>query len=198
MALPLLVDHVREIFARELATIRDDTLRDKAARTWARSMALGGATDLWADLPFSVTMNVRKPGLGVEHVRGVTHLALSIADALAVAHGVSPDRDVIAAGALLHDVGKLLERAAPERHALAGSLMQHEFSGVHLGMEEGLPAGVLHIIAYHFIIGERVRRTLECDIVYRADLASLEALARRELGKTAAECFPYVYLPRQP
>lgn len=186
-------EHVRAVFARELAEVRDETLREQVVRTWVRAMQLSGARDLDHDLPFLKA--IATPGVGVEHVRGVVHLALAIADTLAAVHGASLDRDVVAAGALLHDVGKLLEHAPAERHVLAGPLVRHAFSGVHLATEEGLPREVLHIIAYHSIEGQRLRRTPECEAVYRADFISLDALARRELGKSGQELMPYVYLP---
>jgi putative nucleotidyltransferase with HDIG domain len=186
-------EHVRAVFGRELAKVRDAALREKVVRTWVRAMQLSGATDLDHDLPFLKT--IAKPGIGVEHVRCVVHLALAIADTLAAAHGAQLDRDVVAAGALLHDVGKLLEHAPDERHVLAGPLVRHAFSGVHLAVEEGLPREVLHIIAYHSLEGQRLRRTPECEAVYRADFISLDALARRELGKSGHEVMPYVYLP---
>ncbi|MBI4504557.1 MAG: HD domain-containing protein [Chloroflexi bacterium] len=185
--------HVRQTFARELAEVRDDALREKVVRTWVRSMEASGAHDLEHDLPF--TSRLHKPGLGVEHVRAVVRLALAMADVVAAVHGVAVDRDAIAAGALLHDVGKLLEHAPAGQHALAGSTLGHAFSGVHLAAEEGLPHAVLHIIAYHSLEGQRLRRSTECEIVYRADFTSFEMLARRELGQSGHEVLPYVYLP---
>lgn len=193
MATATYEQQVRNAFADELAEVRDAGLREKVIRTWVRAMTWSGTTDLERDLPFIGALH--KPGLGVEHVRAVVRLSLAMADVLAAVHGTSFDRDVVAAGALLHDVGKLLEHAAPERHVLAGPMVRHAFSGVHLAMEEGLPREVLHVIAYHSIEGQRLRRTPECEVIYRADFISLDAVARRELGKSGAEHMPYVYLP---
>ena len=186
-------EHVRQVFGGELAEIGDQALREQVLRTWVRAMALSGASDLRQDLRF--LKDVDKPGLGVEHIRAVVRLALAIAGALAEAHGAALDRDVVAAGALLHDVGKLLEHAPAERHVLAGNLVRHAFSGTYLAIEEGLPREVLHIIAYHSLEGQRLRRTPEGEVVYRADFLSLDALARRELDKSGFDYLPYVYLP---
>lgn len=188
-----LAGQVRRVFARELAAVRDEALREKVVRTWVRAMEASGASDLERDLPF--TSRLHKPGLGVEHVRAVVRLALAMADVVADVHGVALDRDAIAAGALLHDVGKLLEHASAAQHPMAGPMVGHAFSGVHLAAEEGLPQAVLHVIAYHSIEGQRLRRSTECELVYRADFTSFEMLARRELGQSGHEVLPYVYLP---
>jgi putative nucleotidyltransferase with HDIG domain len=188
--------HVRDVFARELAAIGDAALRDKVVRTWVRAMEMSGATDLARDVPGlkKIAKKGTPPeGLGLEHVRGVVRFAEAIAAAEEAAHGATPDRDVVVAGALLHDVGKLLEKAPADRHPLAGTLVRHAFSGVHVAMLEDVPAEVLHIIAYHAAEGHRIQRTLECHIVYMADNLSVDALERRELGTGLAE--PYVYVP---
>lgn len=194
-----LADHVRETFSSELNTIRDEELRDKVVRTWVRAMTITGATDLARDLPMNPkfsNMQLTRPAIGLEHVRAVVRLSEAIADAEAEAHYMEIDRDVVIAGALLHDVGKLLERAPAGTHPLAGKLVRHPFSGVELGVHEGVPTEVLHIIAYHSVEGHRIPRTLECYIVYEADLLSVDALDRRELGISRAEQNPYIYVPR--
>ena len=183
-----LAGHVREIFGNELARIRDETLRQKVVRTWVRSMELSGATDLIQDLPSIGPLRENdQPGFGVEHVRAVVQLALALAETLPGQHRTAVNTDIVAAGALLHDVGKLFDNAPAERHELCGPLVGHSFSGLHLAVEEGLPREVLHIIAYHTFEERRHRRTLECEIVHRADFLSVDALTRRETGKTRAD-----------
>lgn len=187
---------VRAAYGEELALIDTDGLRERVVRTWVRAMQLAGSTDLRADLPSHGKLHDReRPGWGVDHMRAVTHLAHQIAGTLTALHRAPIDRDTVVAGALLHDVGKLLENVSPERTPLAGPLLRHAFTGVHLAAEQGLPGPVLHIIAYHAFEGQRVHRTHECEIVYRADFLSLDAVLRREIGKGASEVYPYVYLP---
>lgn len=188
--------HVRDVFAAELLEIADVDLRGKVVSTWVRAMLTSGMGDLGRDIP-PLKRLAKLPGLaaglGLEHVRAVTRLAIAIADAEPRAHGLVPNRDVVVAGALLHDVGKLMERAPADRHPLAGPLLLHAFSGLHLAMLEAVPAEVLHIIAYHASEGHRVRRSLECHIVYTADILSVDALERRELGANVPG--PYIYVP---
>ncbi|CAG0945620.1 hypothetical protein ANRL1_02464 [Anaerolineae bacterium] len=182
-----LTKHVQEVFTRELDALKNKDLQQQVVRTWVRAMEISGATDLPRELP--------KPGIGLEHVLAVVQIAMAIADAEAQAHRMTIDRDVVIAGALLHDVGKLLERAPADRHPLAGKLIRHPFSGLQLALEQGVPSEVLHIIAYHSAEGHRVPRTLECYIVYEADMLSVDALDRRELGISRGEQIPYIYVP---
>lgn len=185
-------NQVRETFSRELAAIADEDLRNKVARTWVRSMALSGATDIARELV--MVREITRPGVGLEHVRGVVKIAEAIADAMVESQHVTIDRDVVVAGALLHDVGKLLENAPAETHPLAGKMVRHAFSGVELALQEGVPNEILHIIAYHSTEGSRIKRSLECQIVYQADGLSADPIYRRELNLTRAERSPYVYI----
>jgi putative nucleotidyltransferase with HDIG domain len=159
-------------------------------------MDMSGAGDLAADIPSlkKITrLKGRQYGAGLEHIKAVVRFAEVIADAQQDAHGLKPNRDIVIAGALLHDVGKLLEQAPADRNALAGKLVRHAFSGVHVAMLEGVPAEVMHVIAYHAAEGHRVPRTLECHIVYTADILSVDALERRELGEAIPAA--YIYVP---
>ena len=160
-------------------------------------MELASSTDLDADLPSVGFIHDReRRGYGVEHVNAVTDMATCLAKSLIRAHRMTIDLDVVIAGALLHDVGKLLEHASGgSTHPLADPMVSHAFSGVHIGVQAGLPKEVLHVIAYHAFEGHRRRRSHECEIVYRADMISVDALSRRELGRPGAEMIKYVYLP---
>lgn len=185
------VEHVRRVFAQELAQLQDRMLGEKVVRTWAQAMLISGSTDLSSDL----RMNPELSGIGLEHVRAVVKLSTAMADALTSGHQTTLDRDVVVAGALLHDVGKLPEYSSVGGHVLASTLVRHAFSGVAIAAAQGVPTPVLHIIAYHSIEGQRVRRTAECEVVFRADEISADALYRRELGVSRAERMPSVYLP---
>lgn len=194
-----LAAHVRAVFADELGTIQSEEMRRQVVSTWVRAMEITGTTDLLRDIPIGkkfLNAPMSRPALGLEHVRGVCGIAAAIAKSQMQCHDMQVDLDVVLAGALLHDVGKLLERAPAGTHPLAGSLVRHHYSGMHLALEQGVPTEVLHVIAYHSAEGHRFPRTLECYIVYTADLLSIEVLERRELGSSRAEQSPYVYVPR--
>jgi putative nucleotidyltransferase with HDIG domain len=82
------------------------------------------------------------------------------------------DVDTVIAGAILADVGKLLEyeiQGWKAQQSERGELLRHPFTGVALALECGVPDAVCHIIAAHAAEGDLVKRTTEAFIVHHAD-----------------------------
>jgi putative nucleotidyltransferase with HDIG domain len=85
---------------------------------------------------------------------------------------LSIDMDTVIAGALLCDVGKLLEYELFEgkaRQSERGRYLRHPFSGVAVAMMCGVPDEVCHIIATHAAEGDLGKRSTEATIVHHAD-----------------------------
>ncbi len=83
--------------------------------------------------------------------------------------------DAVISGAILADVGKLLEYDKIDGKAVVsdmGKFVRHPFSGVALAMQCGIPDKVCHIIAAHAGEGDHVKRTTEALIVHHADFMS--------------------------
>jgi len=83
--------------------------------------------------------------------------------------------DTVIAGAILADVGKLLEYELVDGKAVQsdrGRKLRHPFTGVALAMECGIPDAVSHIIATHAGEGDMVKRSTEAYIVHHADFMS--------------------------
>ncbi len=80
---------------------------------------------------------------------------------------------MLIAGAILADVGKLLEYVLDENgkaiQGTYGKYVRHPFSGLSLAEECGVPAEVCHIIATHAGEGNMVKRTTEAYVVHHAD-----------------------------
>jgi putative nucleotidyltransferase with HDIG domain len=82
------------------------------------------------------------------------------------------DMDVVIAGAILADVGKLLEyenKGGKTVQSERGEMLRHPFTGVAVAMECGVPDAVCHVIAAHAAEGDQVKRTTEAYIVHHAD-----------------------------
>jgi putative nucleotidyltransferase with HDIG domain len=83
------------------------------------------------------------------------------------------DADTVIAGAILADVGKLLEYEigadGKARQSERGEALRHPFTGVALALECGVPDEVCHVIAAHAAEGDQVRRSTEAFIVHHAD-----------------------------
>lgn len=158
----------------ELEWIRNADLREKVAHTWERALQLSPLTP--ADLqqiPFTLLVP-NCPTTFMEHKRCVVHIARQAAEAMQQFMGTSLklDLDTVIAGAILADVGKLLEYETKNGKAVQsyrGEMLRHPFTGVALAMECGVPDAVCHIIATHAAEGDLVKRTTEAFIVHHAD-----------------------------
>jgi putative nucleotidyltransferase with HDIG domain len=116
----------------------------------------------------------------VTHTRIVTELSLKMADI--IARNLPVGREFVLAGALLHDVGKLLEygpSGAETVITLGGRRLNHRFSGAALCQEAGLPPEVVHIVFAHSREGQFVERSVEAVIVSHADFTHFEAVKAR-------------------
>src|SRR5262249_9473476 len=98
---------------------------------------------------------------------------------------VPVDKDVLIAGALLADVGKMLEFDKDAKGNVIkgqfGEMLRHPFSGVALCYKHGIPPEVMHIIATHSHEGDKVERTIESWIFHQADFIDLDIA--KVLGK---------------
>lgn len=161
----------------ELEWINDAELRESVKKTWARALDLSplDANDL-EQIPFTLLVP-NCPSTFMEHKRCVVHIARKSAESMQeyLGKALAIDMDTVIAGAILADVGKLLEyekRDGEARQSVRGKLLRHPFTGVALAMECGVPDKVCHIIAAHAGEGELVKRTTEAIIVHHADFMS--------------------------
>jgi len=161
----------------ELEWIADPGLRERTARTWELALERSPLTaaDL-GEIPFTLLVP-NCPVSFMAHKRCVVHIARRSAEAMQEFFGAALpiDLDVVVAGAILADVGKLLEYEKVEGRAVQserGRFLRHPFTGVALAMEAGVPDRVCHIIAAHADEGSLVKRSTEATIVHHADFMS--------------------------
>jgi len=160
----------------ELEWIQDPALREKTAKTWELALERSVLTpeDL-NRIPFTLLCGPDLKVTFMDHKRSVVHIARASAEKMnEFYHGELPvDMDVLISGAILADVGKLLEyELNAEGKAVQGKYgqyLRHPFSGVSLAEQCGLPAPVCHIIAAHAGEGDHVKRSVEAYIVHHAD-----------------------------
>ena len=160
----------------ELEWIDNKALRKKTAKTWklALERSMLSADDL-QHIPFTQLCGPDLKVSFMDHKRAVVHIAREsgrkiikfFKDELPI------DMDTLLAGAILCDVGKLLEYELNEKgevvQGLYGMYVRHPFSGVSLAEECEIPPEVCHIIATHAGEGDMVKRTTEAYIVHHAD-----------------------------
>ncbi|EMA50927.1 MULTISPECIES: HD domain-containing protein [Halococcus] len=189
MGTPDYENQVREAYP-ELDRIESADLREAVVEAWTLGLDRGGWQDI-EDIPYA--WNIHEI-TNVEHVRGVTKIALESARVQREFHDADPDVDVLVAACLLHDVGKCYEYvdhvdaerlSGTDRERYASEEIPHSLSGYALAHEVGVPLTVQRAIP-HFL-GEVPKRTLEAELLKSANSASSNAITQSAMGITLNE-----------
>jgi putative nucleotidyltransferase with HDIG domain len=158
----------------EINWIEDKKLREKVLSCWVYVIenSVLSPEDLEV-IPFSLLIKDCKISF-MNHKRTCVHLAVEIAKIMRNNFGneININMDYLTAGAILIDVGKLIEYDKVDGNLTTshtGKLLRHPFSGVAIADRFGLPPEVLHIIAYHAKEGDLSKRSTEAIIVHHAD-----------------------------
>jgi len=159
----------------EIQWIENARLREQVTQTWVKALERSPLKpeDL-NQIPFTLLVP-NCPITFMEHKRCVVHIARRSAEAMHEFMGryLPIDLDAVLAGAILADVGKLLEyELGPDgksKQSERGEALRHPFTGVALALECGVPDAVCHIIASHAAEGDLVKRSTEAYIVHHAD-----------------------------
>ena len=160
----------------ELEWISDPDLREKTARTWevALERSVLTADDL-NRIPFTLLCGPELKATFMAHKRCVVHVARDAGMKMNefFRNDLPVNMDVLISGAILADVGKMLEyeldASGKAVQGKYGQYLRHPFSGVSLAEECGVPPEVCHIIAAHAHEGDLVKRTTKAYIVHHAD-----------------------------
>jgi len=166
-------------FIPEFNLIKDSDLKEKVLKVWDIALKAGDweAKDLQR-MPFTLLIDPC-PCTMVEHIRGVVNVSIEAAKALQSIYQdkIKINEDYLIAGALLHDIGKLVEYKEEDGRFIQsnwGKLVRHPISGVGLCYSQDIPEEVMHIIASHSWEGDRCKRTSEAIIVHHADFINFE------------------------
>ncbi len=154
----------------ELQWIKDDSLRAKVVNVWKKAADFG-KWEILEDIPFTLLFD--NSGLLISHTRRIAHLAKSIMET----REEDINGDFLIAGALLHDVGKLMEyelRNGKVVKSEYGKQFRHPVSGSNLARDCGLPDEVVHIIYAHSHEGDKIERSPEAIIVHHCDFIDFE------------------------
>ena len=158
------------IFLKELQLIENKDLKEKVVNVWKEASDRGKWKSL-NDVPF--TLLFENSGKLTDHTKRITKLAKSILDI----REEKLNQDYLIAGALLHDVGKLLEYEYVNNKYIKSELdkkFRHPVSGALLARELGLPDEVIFIIYAHSHEGDQLKRSPEAIIVNHCDFIDFE------------------------
>ena len=171
-------DKVLEIWP-EINWIKDDTLREKTLDAWVYAIEQSPLEpkDL-EEIPFSLLIKDCNISF-MNHKRTCVQLAVDLAKKMMENFGdeINVNMDIMISGAILIDVGKLLEYEMKDGKLSTsdyGKVVRHPFSGVAIAARFGLPPEVQHIIGTHSKEGDLGKRTVESIIVHHADFVSFE------------------------
>lgn len=154
----------------ELTWIQDKNLRNKVVNVW-KIAADRGKWQKLQEIPF--TLIFENSGLLVDHTKRITTLVRSVSNT----REEHLNKDYLIAGALLHDVGKLLEYEMKDGKIIKskfGEKMRHPAAGAQLAEECNLPKDVVHIIAAHSHEGDSMNRSPEAIIIHHCDFIDFE------------------------
>lgn len=162
----------------EIGWIGNPELKQKVLDAWVAALESSGFSRI-GDMKPSGNYDSRplRHGSQADHLRSVTRLALKTAEEM---DGLFPDfhydRDILLAGGLCHDIGKVWEfdpknvrrwKANPRATGLPS--LRHPGYGIHICLTVGLPEQVAHIAAAHSGEGDLLVRSLENTLVHWAD-----------------------------
>lgn len=167
----------------EITQIADSDLRARVEHVWQ---------ELWRRSEWetieAVPTSREIPYSNLPHTRSIVQMALAVATAFEEHHGVTVNRDVLVAAALLQDVSKLVElRPGAEGRAEKterGNLFQHPFLAAHAALEAGVPDSVVHIILSHSPNSPSFPESLEGKILYYVDQLDVLAIHKDRWKKS--------------
>lgn len=162
----------------EILWIGDQGLREGVTDAWAAAIASSSLARI-GDMKPSGNYDSRplSSGSQADHMRSVTRLALKIAEEFSTLFpAFTYDRDILIAGCLCHDIGKVWEfdpanvrrwKADPRKVGMPS--LRHPGYGIHICLTMGLPEAVAHMAAAHSGEGELLVRSKENTILHWAD-----------------------------
>lgn len=170
-----MVEELKKLWP-ELEWIKDPVLREQTTKTWALALekSVMSPEDL-NKIPFTLLAGPDLKVSFMAHKRAVVHIARESGLKMNEFFGeeLPVNMDILISGAILADVGKLLEYEKNNKgesvQGQYGKYLRHPFSGVSLAEQCGVPAEVCHIIASHAAEGDLVKRSTEAYVVHHAD-----------------------------
>jgi putative nucleotidyltransferase with HDIG domain len=147
----------------EIEWIADPSLREAVTDAWAAALASSCFSRI-SDMKPSGNYDTRplRHGTQADHFRSVTRMALKIAEEMAALFpAFHYNRDVLIAGCLCHDIGKVWEfdpsnvkRWNANPRATGRPSIRHPGYGLYICLALGLPEAVAHCAAAHSGEGE--------------------------------------------
>lgn len=153
-------EYIKRLFPL-VEQIKDTLLKDKVIEAWLRAWR----DSTWERIELAVFRPVLKASecTLVEHVNVVAAGVLYVGQLIHENFRLPVDFDALLAGALLHDVAKLVEYGPKDDHGERtdiGKMIHHAFYGAHIALDLGIPIKIVELIVAH----TPQNRALPCSI----------------------------------
>jgi HD superfamily phosphohydrolase YqeK len=186
----------------EINEIKDAKLRKGVVDIWLE-IAQECPWERFEDVPKN--LDYERYRRLTDHIRGVTRMAIALAEIGTKEHGVEYNRDYLIAACILHDVSKPVEcepdpqgkptngHALPAKKSAIGDKIQHAAYATHKAFAHGLPLEVAHLVLTHTHASNMRSKTLEASYLFYADFADSDAGIVPVGGKTFAQRIQFVH-----
>lgn len=174
---------IKELFP-EVSEIQDPNLRQGVIDIWL-DLAAAAPWERFEDVPKNLASEKYRPL--ISHIRGVTRMALSLAEIAKNLHGTPYDRDLLISACLLHDASKVIETepdpdgedpggdVLPARKSNTGKALPHGALAMHMVLEKGLPLDLAHLVITHTHDCNKRGVGWEASVLFYADFADTDA-----------------------
>lgn len=161
--------------------ISDSELRAGVVAIWQEIAEEMAWNDL-RDVPKNVALEAGRSLL--EHIRGVTEMALALCESARAVQGKDYDKDLLIAACLLHDASKPVEtepgagsddKAGGARKSALGAKIQHAVYAAHKVFKFGLPLELAHLLITHTHHSNTRGKSWEAAALFYADFADTDA-----------------------
>ncbi len=180
-------EKINELFGELLSKISNPELRRKTVDVWVEAALDGGwKPEELESIPFTLLTETHGINL-IQHTIAVTNGAIGLASAIEFASETpyTINHDLLVAGGLLHDVGKLLEIEKYEdgyRKGHHGKCARHPISGAILASKHDMPLEIINIIGCHAKEGDGRPQRIETVLIHQADFATFNPLVMLSKG----------------
>ncbi|MFX0063008.1 MAG: HD domain-containing protein [Candidatus Hermodarchaeota archaeon] len=167
--------------------VKDKNLVEKALNVMIALMDQGNAGKGWKDweMPFTLNMEFDPKYTLLHHTFWVTKIALDSAKNFEKAMEIPINYDYLIIGGLLHDVAKLAETEIRNgkytKDTECFKRFRHPSYGAMVAKKHGFPDEICHIVLVHAKEGDALYRSIEAEIIHRADYIYYSGL-RSHLG----------------
>jgi HD domain len=181
MELMTMVQDIEMEFEAQLRMISDPSIKEKVVETWCKACRTGGLKSIQElkELPFTVVADARGISL-LQHAKAAADGAVALARIqMEMPSFPRVDMDILVAGALLHDINKVLILERSDKGVFRKKIGQPEdaylFPAIRIAHETLLPDSIVRLIEYECGATQEPN-SVEAVLVHHADWVTFDTM----------------------